>query len=200
MSTGYTTPTKMALMELREKLRLMRFAKQILEQKRDSLREVLKSSINLLVDVISFIKRGLLESIEFFYASFVKYRHVIDVYQTLARDKIEVDVKLVSKGGYCAPEFRINRRPSMVEYPEGIRAMVRKFQEILPDLLKLASILTEFLILLHEIEVTNRIVNTLEKIAIPTLEERVRYIRMMLSEMQISELSALRAIFIEKGV
>jgi len=61
-------------------------------------------------------------------------------------------------------------------------------------MLKLVEILVELEILLREIEVANRIVNTLEKVVIPTLEEKISYINVMLSEMMISELSSLRVV------
>ncbi|MCR8487768.1 MAG: hypothetical protein NDP22_05125 [Crenarchaeota archaeon] len=195
MSIGHVTPTKLALIELKEKLRLMRSAKRILEQKRDSLREALKSSIVLLVDIISFLKRNILEILELLYANLIKYEEAVRAYEPIAKGRIEVEVIWISKGGYYAPEFRIANIPSTVEYPEGLRAIASKFYEELPNILKLVSSLTELLILLREIEITNRIVNTLEKVSIPSLEERIKYINMMLSEMLLSELSSLRVLF-----
>ncbi|MCR8455113.1 MAG: V-type ATP synthase subunit D [Candidatus Korarchaeota archaeon] len=195
MSIGHVTPTKLALIELKEKLRLMRSAKRILEQKRDSLREALKSSIVLLVDIISFLKRNILEILELLYANLIKYEEAVRAYEPIAKERIEVEVIWISKGGYYAPEFRIANIPPIVEYPEGLRAIASKFYEELPNILKLVSSLTELLILLREIEITNRIVNTLEKVSIPSLEERIKYINMMLSEMLLSELSSLRVLF-----
>jgi len=195
LGSEYVLPTKINLIELKNKYKLIRFAKRILERKRDFLREAVKSAILSLIDVILFLREELLEFLEFSYATYIKYKEVMNAYALLSTEKIKVLIKPVAKGGVSVPEFEIvEGRADKKAYPEGVRAIIEKFRESLPDMLKLVEILVELEILLREIEVANRIVNTLEKVVIPTLEEKISYINVMLSEMMISELSSLRVV------
>jgi len=195
MSSEYVFPTKIFLMELKNKLQLTKFAKQILERKRDSLREALRSTMRSLIDVIIFLKRELIEILKFALATHVKYKEVIDAHALTSIRKAEIEVVEIAKGGIVVPKFRLKEVPVPKDgFPEGVRALVSRIIEGMHNILKLVELFVEFEMLLREIEITSRITNTLEKVIIPSLQEKIDYINMALSEIMISELSSLRAV------
>ncbi|GAI45004.1 unnamed protein product, partial [marine sediment metagenome] len=71
---------------------------------------------------------------------------------------------------------------------------LQTYSDLLPSLVKLASLEKTLELLAAEIERTRRRVNALEYIFIPNLEETIKYITMKLSEMERADLTRLMRI------
>lgn len=195
MGSGYVLPTKIYLMELKTKLSTIKFAKKILERKRDSLREAIKKAISNLSEVIKFLKANLLNIITELLLAANQYKMELSIYSKLQSDKLIIDVIFIPEGGVLLPKLRLDSAPNIRnKLPEGLRALFTRFIENLDVILEVSEILVSLELLLREIEITNRIVNTLEKVVIPDLEEKIGYISNTLSEFMISELTSLRAV------
>ena len=195
MSSEYVLPTKIYLMELKTKLSTIKFAKKILERKRDSLREAIKKAISNISEVIKFLKKSLLTILTELLLAADQYRAPLDAYSNLQADKLLISVTFVPEGGVLLPKLKLYSAPNIKDrLPEGLRALFAKFIENLDLILEVSEILASLELLLREIEITNRIVNTLEKVVIPDLEEKISYISSTLSEFMISELTSLRAV------
>lgn len=68
------------------------------------------------------------------------------------------------------------------------------FQEVLPEMIKLAEIEKSLELMAEEIETTRRRVNALERILIPQLEDNIKRISMALDEMERSTRASLMRI------
>jgi V-type H+-transporting ATPase subunit D len=77
---------------------------------------------------------------------------------------------------------------------EQIRASKDKFEELLKDLIQLASLQTSFVTLDRAIKVTNRRVNALEKVVVPRIENTISYITSELDELEREEFFRLKKI------
>ena len=194
-SEGYVLPTKIYLMELRKKLKLVEFSKRILEKKRDSLQSTIKRTMDEAREVVMFLKKELIEMIKFIMVIYLMYEKEIKAYALAQKERLGVEVDYMAERGIIVPYFSITERPKIESgLPEGVRSIMRRLNDALPDLMKLASIFLKIELLLRELEVTNRIVNTLDKVIIPDIRDKISYITSMLSEFFISELSSLRVI------
>ncbi|MEX0568423.1 MAG: V-type ATP synthase subunit D [Candidatus Njordarchaeota archaeon] len=195
MSSEYVLPTKIFLMELRKKLSLVNFSKKILEKKRDSLQSAINKTMEEMKEVIVFLKRKLVDLLEYIVSVHLIYGDSVRRYALAQREKLVLNVQYVSERGIIIPVLTIGKTPKIKDnYPEGVRALAREMEKNLPDMLKLVGIFLRLEILLRELEITNRIVNTLDKILIPNIKEKISYILSMLSEFFISELSSLRVL------
>ncbi len=200
MSSEYVLPTKIFLLELRKKLRLVDFSKRILEKKRDSLQSAIKKTIEEMKEVILFLKRELIELMKFVLATAIVYGRSLRIYALIQKGKLKISVRYISERGILVPVFEVEEFPELKDrFPEGIRALAKKLKLSIPDILRLASIFVKIELLLRELEVTNRIVNTLDKVVIPSLKEKISYVLSMLSEFFIAELSSLRVLITGVG-
>jgi len=182
-------------MELRKKLKLVEFSKRILEKKRDSLQSTIKRTMDEAREVVMFLKKELIEMIKFIMVIYLMYEKEIKAYALAQKERLGVEVDYMAERGIIVPYFSITERPKIESgLPEGVRSIMRRLNDALPDLMKLASIFLKIELLLRELEVTNRIVNTLDKVIIPDIRDKISYITSMLSEFFISELSSLRVI------
>merc|ERR1719487_854198 len=77
---------------------------------------------------------------------------------------------------------------------EQIRASKDKFEDLLKDLIALASLQTSFVTLDRAIKVTNRRVNALEKVVVPRIENTISYIISELDELEREEFFRLKKI------
>ncbi len=77
---------------------------------------------------------------------------------------------------------------------EQIAKCKQTYQELLKDLIKLASLQTSFVTLDAAIKVTNRRVNALEKVVQPKLENTISYIKSELDELDREEIYRLKKI------
>lgn len=195
MSSEYVLPTKIFLLELRKKLKLITFAKKILEKKRDSLQSAINKTMEEMKGVIVFLKRKLLELLKYIASTYLTYGDSIRNYALAQKDRLILNVQYISERGIIIPVLMVDKTPEIRDkYPEGVRALAKEMEKNLPDMLKLVGIFLRLEILLRELEVTNRIVNMLDKILIPSIKEKISYILSMLSEFFISELSSLRVL------
>ena len=195
MSSEYVLPTKIFLMELRKKLRLVDFSKRILEKKRDSLQSVIRKTMDEVKGVLDFLEKELIELIRYIISTSFVYGEAIRTYALAQTEKISIRVEFRSEKGIMIPYFEVVRIPEVSNrFPEGIRAMAKRLISSLSDIMKLVAIFLKIELLLRELEVTNRIVNTLDRVLIPKLKEKIAYVTSMLSEFFISELSSLRVL------
>jgi V/A-type H+-transporting ATPase subunit D len=98
------------------------------------------------------------------------------------------------------PEYTIDKAEEQVKgygfamTSGSLDLALEQFQELLPDLIRLASEEKALRLMASEIERTRRRVNALEYVMIPAFEETIRDITMRLDEMERSNLSRLMRI------
>jgi V/A-type H+-transporting ATPase subunit D len=82
----------------------------------------------------------------------------------------------------------------LVDTTAELDSALKKYNEILPLMLRMAELDKSITLLANEIEKTRRRVNALEYVIIPDLEETIKYITMKLDEMARSTTSAIMRI------
>lgn len=111
-----------------------------------------------------------------------------------------VHVKTRNLMSVVVPEYTIDKAEEHVKgygfamTSGSLDLALEQFQELLPDLIRLASEEKALRLMASEIERTRRRVNALEYVMIPAFEETIRDITMRLDEMERSNLSRLMRI------
>jgi len=82
----------------------------------------------------------------------------------------------------------------LVDTTAELDSALKKYNEILPLMLRMAELDKSITLLANEIEKTRRRVNALEYVIIPDLEETIKFITMKLDEMARSSTSAIMRI------
>jgi V/A-type H+-transporting ATPase subunit D len=104
---------------------------------------------------------------------------------------LEVEVEDRRIMGVRVPHFEVRSSGEIGGYslsttPMSLDVALRRYRDLVPELLRLAETENNIGRLAAEIEKTRRRVNALEYVLIPSLEETVRYITMKLDEMERS--------------
>jgi V/A-type H+-transporting ATPase subunit D len=107
------------------------------------------------------------------------------IYQNLMSVKVP-KYEIISEGNLYAY--------GMIQTSPEIDNALKKYQEILPLMVKMAELDKTIVLLTEEIEKTRRRVNALEYVMIPNLEDTIKFITMKLDEMARSSNSSLMRI------
>ena len=179
--------TKGVLLKLREQLGFIEKGKEILKMKR----EQLAGEINRFLDEVK--TRGDLEKEIMGSYEYLKKAHSILGYQNihsmaLTVGQIDLSGLTYSVMGVVVPELQIEKESDISNVPSGVAyEAAEKLFPLLEKIIKLGESEAKIERLVDEFMSTNRKVNALEQIVIPSIVSSIRYIEGRLYEEMLEE-------------
>jgi V/A-type H+-transporting ATPase subunit D len=181
-------PTKSSLLRIRERLATAEEGYGLLEQKR----EILVMELMQRVEQVKLLERGLDARVATAYPAFKRMlvtvgRERADRLSQAIRYRFELTEKRVTCAGMKLPSLEVRLPPVELKYsPANSFAecdeTVLEFFELLKILTELAAVRTVAWRLAREVRKTQRRVNALEKMVIPSARDAKRYIEAALEE------------------
>lgn len=194
------SPNRMELLGLRRRLAMARRGHKLLKDKLDAL---IRKFISV-VRQVQELRRGVEARLAPAYAPARRAfgsmpSEALDAALAVPASVLEVRIEEVNLMSVRTAKLRAERRGDLFPYGfEGtaadLDAAVLRFDDLLPDLIRLAELEKTVERLADEIEKTRRRVNALEHVLIPDLEDTIRFITLKLDEMARSTVSALMRI------
>ncbi len=193
-------PNRMELLRLKRRLALARRGYKLLKDKRDAL---IQKFIKLVYE-----NRNTREDFEkkmrdcmdsFLIASLEMGDTELDAVFLFPQRVTKVKVTYQNVMSVQVPQYEIIETGNLYTYgmihpnPE-LDIALKKYQEMIPLMIKMAELDKAVVLLTEEIEKTRRRVNALEYVMIPNLEDTIKFITMKLDEMARSNNSALMRI------
>lgn len=193
-------PTRMELLKLNRRRDLAYYGHKLLKEKRDSL---MKDFLKIIKDV-----RQLREKIEreikivmqsFVFASMETRPEFLEEFCATTDKDIKINFTTRNVMSVMIPSFTFEERGDCFCYSlafsnADLDEFVKRFSELLKDMLKLAELENAIYLLSLEIEKTRRRVNALEHVFIPAMEETIKYIFRKLEEQERSTIISLMKI------
>jgi V/A-type H+-transporting ATPase subunit D len=110
---------------------------------------------------------------------------------------LEVDIKLHRMMDVQVPSLQIRREPKPARYGLGdtsphLDETIKRISGVLADIVKAAELENSIFRIAAELERTQRLINALEYIIIPSYEEAIKYISMVLEEREREEFVRLK--------
>ncbi|MEM2873364.1 MAG: V-type ATP synthase subunit D [Nitrososphaerales archaeon] len=179
--------TKGVLLRLREQLGFIEKGKEILKMKR----EQLAGEINRLlaeVRVRGELEKEIMEAYEY-----LKKAHSMLGYQNLQSmaltvGQMDVSGLTYSVMGVIVPELRIEKEADISNVPSGVAyEAAEKLLPLIEKIIRLSESEAKIEKLVDEFMSTNRKVNALERIVIPSIANTIRYIEGRLYEEMLEE-------------
>ena len=189
-------PTKGYLLELKRRIEIIKEGYRLLSMKRDEL----TAKLTNFLEQLKAVRRGVLERVE---QVLIRFREayallgpdVIKAHASLNRGVFEVDILPLSIMGILVPRVKVLREAEVEDkYGYIIREQIYELRELLQDLIKIAELEMKIEIISSDLERTNRIVNALEKIIIPEMEQLARYIAELIEEESLEEFTRIKLI------
>ena len=193
-------PNRMELIRLKKRLIVAKRGYKLLKDKRDALIQVFVR----LAKESNMAREELEEKLLKCYAIFSNTSSLMSkltLEETLmfskAKGGAEVSFKNVTSVN--VPQYKLKCEGryysyGLVDTTAELDSALKKYNEILPLMLRMAELDKSITLLANEIEKTRRRVNALEYVIIPDLEETIKYITMKLDEMARSTTSAIMRI------
>lgn len=192
MAVMNVNPTRMELTKLKKKLITARKGHKLLKDKRDELMrqflELIRENRRLRLKVEEAIKTA---NIDMIACCSGMSDEELAVALMMPSQSVCVDIREKNIMGVVVPSFKADYKIASIGeiYSYGfaftvgeLDGAVRKYSDILPDMIRLAEIEKTCQLLADEIEKIRRRVNALEHVIIPQYEETIRYITMKLEE------------------
>lgn len=191
-SSRFLTVSRGTLIRLRRQLELVRRGKEVLEMRREQLvREIFR-----LIDKLKArleVERGYIRALEEI-SKIRVYRGEQEFLSITGLVKRPIiDIRPVSIQGVPVPQAEIVSEPdvSLIRDPE-YHKVLEQLWETFHKLIEIANAEIAVEKLGEQLAYINRVVNSLEKSIIPSLEESIRYIGERLEEEMIEEFVRLR--------
>jgi len=186
-SLGYLPASRGTLLTLRNRLELVRRGKEILEMRRDQLVGEVFRLMERLRERAD-LERRYVEALK--ELAMLRVSRGEQEFQSIVGLIREPEIKtlLVSVQGVAVPQVRIVREPdfSLIKDPEYRKALEELWSS-LKELIEASNIEIAVERLSEQLSYINRIVNSLEKNIIPSLEDAIRYIEEKLDEEMLGE-------------
>ena len=194
------SPNRMELLGLRHRLAVARRGHKLLKDKLDALIQ----EFIAVVREVQELRRSVESRLELTYGKALRAfgsmaPEALDAALSAPASVLDIRVKEINLMSVRLAKLQAERTGSLFPYGfEGtaaeLDAAVLNFNDLLPDLIRLAELEKTVERLADEIEKTRRRVNALEHVLIPNLEDTVRFITLKLDEMARSTVSALMRI------
>ena len=195
-------PTRMALSELKARLKTSARGHKLLKDKQD---ELMRQFIDMIKE-----NKALREKVEeklqnsfsdFLMASAIMSPEFLDEAVSFPKTKVHVDIETKNVMSVIIPQMKFSREgeaDSSEIYPYGyaqtsqdLDLAIDSLNSVMDDMLELAQIEKATQLMADEIEQTRRRVNALEYRTIPDLEETIKYIRAKLDENERANITRL---------
>ena len=185
-------PTRMVLSKLKGQLKVAIKGHKLMKDKRDELMRIFLDQAR----AIKAFREEVDPQLEEVYQSFAVARAVVTpemLEEALMYPKNSVSLVATTKNvmSVDVPSFNFQHSSNDAGsvYPYGFATTsgaldqaIEKLTALFPDLMKLAEMEKEAMLLADEIEKTRRRVNALEYVKIPAYQETIKYIQMKLAE------------------
>ena len=110
-------------------------------------------------------------------------------------EKLRIRILPISIMGIHVPEVKLENLPDIKnKYPPIVRSVAEIIYEMLDDLIKITELEMKIEIISYDLERTNRIVNALEKIVLPSMKSTIKLIEDMLDEDELEEFIRLKIV------
>jgi H(+)-transporting ATP synthase subunit D len=184
---GRAAVSRGILLRLREQLEFTKKGQELLKMKRDHL----ASETNKLLSKVAErneLDRRLMEAYESLKAAYLSLGYTGLQSQAAAVDKMEIRVRPRSIMGVMVPEVLIEKKANTnsVSSSSASQAAV-ELNNLMEDLIKLVEAESRLESIAHELMMTNRKVNSLERVMIPGLLELISYVEGRLEEESLEE-------------
>ncbi|MCW4042361.1 MAG: V-type ATP synthase subunit D [Candidatus Bathyarchaeota archaeon] len=184
---GRAAVSRGILLRLREQLEFTKKGQELLKMKRDHL----ASETNKLLSKVAErneLDRRLMQAYESLKAAYLSLGYTGLQSQAAAVDKMEIRVRPRSIMGVMVPEVLIEKKANTnsVSSSSASQAAV-ELNNLMEDLIKLVEAESRLESIAHELMMTNRKVNSLERVMIPGLLELISYVEGRLEEESLDE-------------
>lgn len=184
---GRAAVSRGILLRLREQLEFTKKGQELLKMKRDHL----ASETNKLLSKVAErneLDRRLMQAYESLKAAYLSLGYTGLQSQAAAVDKMEIRVRPRSIMGVMVPEVLIEKKANTnsVSSSSASQAAV-ELNNLMEDLIKLVEAESRLESIAHELMMTNRKVNSLERVMIPGLLELINYVEGRLEEESLDE-------------
>ncbi|WP_455278917.1 V-type ATP synthase subunit D [[Eubacterium] cellulosolvens] len=186
-AAGRAAVSRGILLRLREQLEFTKKGQELLKMKRDHL----ASETNKLLSKLgerNELDRQLMEAYENLKATYINIGYSGVDSQAATVNEMEVRVRPRSIMGVIVPEVLIGKKAdiSSISSPSAFQA-ASKLSNLMEKLIELAEAESRLESIAHELMMTNRKVNSLERVLIPGLLELIRYVEGRLEEESLEE-------------
>ncbi len=188
-------PTRMELLKLKKSLKTAKKGHKLLKEKRDGLMKEFMEIIRLARSTRKEMEEKLATGFHAYtLASANMSDMAIDSASLITNQKMNISFEIKNVMSVKIPKIDFQTEGDYISYgfydtSGELDIALKKLQEALPILIKLAEIEKSAQKLAAEIEKTRRRVNALEHVMIPNIEETVKYIQMKLSEQERSTIT-----------
>ena len=192
MAGQTVSPTRMALNQIKGRLKTAVRGHKLLKDKRDELMRQFMEVVRKNRELRQRVEDGLTEAFgALTVASAVMSPELLEQSLMYPRQSVELGVKYKNVMSVMVPEYEFRTRnedPGEI-YPYGfahtsgeLDIAMQSIDRVFQDMLELAQVEKKMQLMAEEIEKTRRRVNALEYVMIPEMQENIRYITMKLSE------------------
>jgi len=180
--------TRQELLRLKKRLVEVRSGYRLLEQKRDSLIKTFMELKGEFLDLKEKLFNDLKEIIGL-YELAIKVNPISFLDASIdSQGKVELDAKSQSIMGVKTTIFSVkNLQPPKINETQASQIQIqaiKKFSQVLPQLIKIASYEDALIKLASAIEKTRRRVNVLRDITIPAMQSQIKYINLKLADQE----------------
>lgn len=181
-------PTRISLLNLKKELKVAKKGHKLLKDKRDGLMKKFLETVREARTLRTRVEEGLGGAFgSYIKASSVLPERTIDAAFMLPSATINLEVSVMSVMSVPIPSFSIKKEGSAFSYGfletnGDLDNAITKFDEVFPDIVKLAELEKAAESMAEEIERTRRRVSALENTRIPNLNETIRFITQRLEE------------------
>lgn len=188
-------PTRMELLKLKRSLKTAKKGHKLLKEKRDGLMKEFMEIIRIARSTRSEMEEKLANGFHAYtLASANMTDMAINSASCITNQKMSIDFDVKNVMSVKIPKISFETKGDYISYgfqdtSAELDIALKKLQESLPILIRLAEIEKSAQKLAAEIEKTRRRVNALEHVMIPNLEETIKYIQMKLGEQERSTIT-----------
>ena len=183
-------PTRQELIKLKRKQKTAIRGHKLLKEKRDGLMKQFMEIIREAKEMRKSMEDQLAKGFESFVFAAADMRpEVMEEALSLPAKKTSLQSTTKNVMSVNVPQFKFKEEGDFLCYslkstPSDLDEALKKFNEALPEMIKLAQVEHSAKLLAEEIEKTRRRVNALEYVLIPNNQETIKYITAKLNEQE----------------
>lgn len=181
-------PTKINLIKLRREERMMKRIRNILDEKR----EVLLHYIRSYAEEYNRYQREVFGKInevlnEYYIGLSAEGLERVEGYTGGVADSLQLDVSTRVLFAVKVPVFKVDKTtipplPLPLDSHPNLVSSFLKFRELLPSIIKLAEYEETLRRLIEELKDTQRLINALDYVILPSYSEAIKYVKSVLDQ------------------
>ena len=196
---GKITPTRGALIKLRDTLKFIQNGLNILKMKRDRLAAELNILSNEL-DRREAVESQLMEIYGMLREALTNLGYATVFSEASSISEIKINVVSVPVVGVAVPKIRVEEKPKIDAIQNlSLRVIAEKLQSAIEELLGLAQVEADIERIAHELVMLSRKVNALEKNVVPAYVTQIRYIENLLFDEDLEDFAKVKHLKVVTG-